>query len=204
MTNINKMKLLARIMLIASIATMIFGLYLIIHSSIEISELVREGHAVREKIAPLVTEIAEGLVFAVHYFFVTKFFLHSLKHGVPFTHEGAKEIKILGLETIFLPILAWIVSCIAHAGIKSPVEILEISVYEMVLGFALILVSYIMEYGTEKIERGHRGHQAIRYIKEHYPDIIDETKAALLADGTVTEEELASADKWYEDNKNKK
>ena len=201
MSNINKMKILAKIMLVASVATMIFGLYLIIHSSIEIAELVHEGHAVREKIAPLVTEIAEGLVFAVHYFFVTKFFIHSLKHGVPFTHEGAKEIKILGLETILLPIAAWIVSCIAYSGIRSPMEILEISVYEMVLGFALILVSYIMEYGTEKIERGHRGHQAIRYIKEHYPDVIDETKKALLADGTVTQAELDNAENWYQDNK---
>ena len=200
MTNLKKMTLLAKIMLVASFATMIFGLYLIVHSSIEIAELVKEGEAVREKVAPLITEIAEGLVFAVHYFFVTKFFKHSLKHGVPFTHEGAKEIKILGLETIFLPIAAWIVSCIAYSGIKSPMEILEISIYEIVLGFAFIIVSYVMEYGTDKIERGHRGHQAIRYIKEHYPEIIEETKAALLADGTVTEEELRKAVEWYKTN----
>ena len=198
MNNLTKLKLLARIMLVASIAAMVFGLYLIVKSTVEIVELVHAGEAQRALIAPLVTELAEGLVLAVHYFFVTKFFMHSLKHGVPFTHEGAKEIKILGLETIFLPILAWAVSAIAYSGIKSPWTVLEISIYEMVLGFAFIIVSYVMEYGTEKIERGHRGHQAIRYIKEHYPAVIDETKAALLADGTVTEEELRDAEKWYE------
>ena len=74
MNNLTKLKLLARIMLVASIAAMVFGLYLIVKSTVEIVELVHAGEAQRALIAPLVTELAEGLVLAVHYFFVTKFF----------------------------------------------------------------------------------------------------------------------------------
>ena len=201
MTNVRKMKGLARVMLVASIATCLWGVYIVVTGAAEIIELASHGELNRAAAAPLITEIAEGLVFAVHYFFVSKFFLHSLKHGVPFTHEGAREIKVLALETLLLPVLAWIVSCIAYSGIRSPLEVLEISVYEMVLGFALLIVSYVIEYGTEKIERGHRGHMAVRYIKEHYPEIIEETKAALLAEGIVTEEDLRDSEKWYEENR---
>ena len=198
MSSIKRMKLLAKIMLAASAAAILFGLYQAVRSSIEISELVREGNAVRALVAPLVTELTEGLVLIVHYFFVVRFFRNALQEGVPFTHDSAKEVKVLGFEMIFLPLFAWIVSCIAYGGMDSAMVILNKAIYEMVPGFAFVIVSHIMEYGTNKIERGHRGHQAVRYIKEHYPEIIEETKAALLKDGVVTEEHLSQADKWYE------
>ncbi len=185
-------------MLAASIAAMAYGLYQLVFGIVEISHLAKEGNAVRELLAPIITEMTEGLVLLIHYYFVLRFFRNAIKEGVPFTHEGAKEVKVLGLEMIILPTLAYMVSSIAYVGIEYHTGLLNKAIYEMVPGFAFVIVSYIMEYGTNKIERGHRGHQAIRYIKEHYPDIIEETKAALLKDGTVTEENLSQADKWYE------
>ena len=176
MKNLKRLRILAKVMLVASIAACIFGCWLIISGVHELAVLEREGLSARSETAPVITEIAEGAVLAVHYFFVSKFFIHSIKHGVPFTHDGAKEIRILGYETIFLPIIAWIVSCIAYSGIKSPIMVLEISVYEIVLGFALLIVSYVIEYGTDKIEHGHRGHQELQYIEEHYPKILKEAR----------------------------
>ena len=198
MNKLKKMKTLAKIMMAASVIVILFGLYLTVRGAMDIAGLIREGNAVRASVAPVVTEIAEGLVLVVHYFFVVRFFRKTLEEGVPFTHDGAKEVKILGLEVIFLPVIAWIIGCIAYGSLAATEKLLEIAIYEMVPGFAFIIVSYIMEYGTMKIERGHRGHQAVRYIKEHYPEVLEETKAALIKDGTVTEEHLTYADKWYE------
>ena len=179
-------------MLAASVAACVFGCWLIISGVHELAVLEGEGHAVREATAPVITEIAEGVVLAVHYFFVSKFFIHSLKHGVPFTHEGAKEIRILGYETIFLPVIAWIVSCIAYAGIKSPLMVLEISVYEIVLGFALLIMSYVIEYGTNKIEHGHRGHQELRYIAEHHPEVLKEARLEIFGTEDIYNSESAA------------
>ena len=180
MTDIrDRMKILAGFMTVASVAACIAGIYITVKGIVEIVHLVSAGEAVRSAVAPVVTELAEGLVLGVHYFFVSKFFLHSLRHGVPFTHEGAKEIKILGLESIFLPVLAWLVSAVAYAGLRSPLMVLQISVYEIVLGFALILVSYAIEYGTIKIELGHIGHEEIRYLEKHYPEILKEARKAV-------------------------
>ena len=57
--------------------------------------------------------------------------------------------------------------------------VMEISAYEIVLGFALIIASYMTEYGTDKIERGHMGHQEIRYLEEHHPEILKEARTAV-------------------------
>ncbi|MBO4862544.1 MAG: hypothetical protein J5535_06580 [Firmicutes bacterium] len=174
-----KMKALAAVLAVASIAACVAGIFITVKGIIELVHLIASGSAVRAAVAPVVTELAEGLVLGVHYFFVSKFFIHSLKHGVPFTHEGAREILILGLESILLPILAWIVSAVAYAGIKTPLMVMGISVYEIVLGFALILASYVVDYGTEKIELGHIGHEEIRYLEKHYPDALNEARQAV-------------------------
>ena len=174
-----KMKVLAAFMTVAAVAACVAGIYITAKGVAGLVHLISSGQAVRAAVAPVVTEIAEGLVLGVHYFFVSKFFIHSLKHGVPFTHEGAKEIHILGLESILLPIVAWIISAVAYAGIRSPFMVLEISVYEIVLGFALILVSYAIEYGTNKIELGHIGHEEIRYLEKHYPEVLQEARNAV-------------------------
>ena len=188
MTDIrSRMKILAVFMTVASVAACAAGIYITVNGAVELIHLLSSGQAERLALAPVITELAEGLVLGVHYFFVSKFFIHSLRHGVPFTHEGAKEIHILGLESILLPLAAWIVSAIAYAGIRSPFMVMEISVYEIVLGFALILVSYAIEYGTTKIELGHIGHEEIRYLEKHYPAAIEEARRA------VAKMELAGA-----------
>ena len=179
---ITKLRKLAKVLLIASVAACVYGLFMIFISIHELNIISAEG-AGRAEYAPAVTELAEGIVLAVHYFFVSKFFIHSLKHGVPFTHEGSREIRILGYETIFLPILVFIISVIDYGGVRHAFVVSGMSIYEMVLGIALILVSYAVEYGTKIIEAGQRGHQALRYIMEHYPKAASEAKAALWGEG---------------------
>ena len=192
--NLKKLRTLATIMLIASILACLYGCFVILRGIHELDVLQGEGEMVKAHVAPVVAELAEGVVLAVHYFFVSKFFLHSIQHGVPFTHEGAREVKILGLETIFLPILAGIVSIIAYSGIQPAKMVFAMSVYEIVLGFALIIASYMMEYATDKIESGHRGHQAIRYLMEHYPKIANEARDAVIAQGyTFPDHEVEDA-----------
>ena len=193
MNSLKKMKILAIFMLAASAAACAWGLFMTFRS---IGELIGmgafSGSAERADVAPVITELAEGLVLGVHYFFVSKFLITSLRHGVPFTREGAKELKILGFESILLPLAAWIVSAVAYAGIRTPFMTMEISVYEIVLGFALILASYVIEYGTNKIERGHIGHEEIQYLEEHYPDALREARQAVRG----TDEALEDTDTY--------
>ena len=181
--SLTKMKYMGAIMAVASVAACVAGTYITIKGVVALVKLFAAGGAGRADFAPVITEIAQGLVLGVHYFFVSRFFVHSLRHGIPFTHEGAKEVHLLGMESVLLPILAWIISAIAYAGIRTPFMLWEISVYEIVLGFALILVSYVMDYGTDKIERGHIGHEELRYIGEHYPEVLDEARKAVAAMG---------------------
>ena len=182
-----RMRILAKVMLAASVIACAFGCYLILECIHEFAVLSGEGSPHREEVAPVIAELAEGVVLAVHYFFVSKFFLHSIQHGVPFTHEGAKEIKILGYETIFLPIIAWIVAVIAFSGIRPAAMISGMSIYEVVLGFALIITSYVIEYGTIKIEKATRGHKELLYIAEHDPEVLKRARIALF--GTDIKEE---------------
>ena len=178
-----RMRRLAVVMLVASVLACLLGCFMILKCIHELNLESIDGNLLRTELAPIISELAEGVVLAVHYFFVSKFFAHAIKHGVPFTHEAAKEVKILGYETIFLPILAWIVSAIAYSGILPASMVFGMSVYEAVLGFALIIIAYMIDYGTDKIEAGHRGHMAIRYIVEHYPDVAMEAKQALIMEG---------------------
>ena len=192
MTSLKKMRVLARIMLAASVIACLAGTYITVRSVVEMIHIFSRGEAERAVLAPVITELAEGIVLGVHYFFVSKFFLHSIRHGVPFTHEGARELKILGLESIILPVLAWVVSAIAYAWIQPPLMVMEISAYEIVLGFALIIASYMTEYGTDKIERGHMGHQEIRYLEEHHPEILKEARTAVFGSEEAAEEYYSS------------
>ena len=186
---LKRLRILVTLLLIASAIACLFGVWNIIRSSYELTVLGMNGFADRAARAPYIAEITEGVVLAIHYFFVSAFFISALKGGLPFTHEIAKEIMIIGYETIMLPIVAWIITSIAYAGIKSPVVLLEISVYEVVLGFALIVVSYMIEYGTKKIEIGHIRHEELRYIERNYPDVMKEARAAVVeSEGMNTDE----------------
>ena len=190
MKNKKRMIILAKVMFAASIIACLFGCFLILQCIHEMAHLSAEGKMIRENMAPVISELAEGLVLAVHYFFVAKFFGHSIQHGVPFTHEGAREIKILGYETIFLPILASAVSVVAYSGIRPVSMVFGMSIYEIVLGFALIIVSYVIEYGTDKIEQSERGHQELIYISEKYPHILKEARIAIFGTDKKEEEKL--------------
>ena len=191
-----RLRVLARVMLAASVLACVFGLWLVISSIHKLADLDGTGEAVRSAIAPVVTELAEGVVLAVHYFFVSRFFIDSLKEGVPFTKVGAKELRILGYETLILPVLAWIASAIAYSGIESPLMILEISVYEIVLGFALIIMSYVLDIGSHKMAQGHRGHLELMYIGEHHPEILKEARIAIFGTENKNEEEDPESDHY--------
>ena len=201
--HLDKLRLLAKFMLVASIAACLIGIWLVIAGVDELADLEALGEATREHTAPVITEMAEGMVLAVHYFFVSKFFIDSLKEGVPFTRVGAKELRVLGYETILLPILAWIVSIIAYAGIESPLMIMEISIYEMVLGFAIIIMSYVLDEGAYKIHQGRRGHAEMDYIAEHYPNIVKETRLALFGSENKDDETKTPFDEHHKIKKQK-
>ncbi|MCQ2553398.1 MAG: hypothetical protein MJ150_03745 [Clostridia bacterium] len=184
-------------MAVVSIGMVLSGLALAAMSANEIFVLIHEGEGHGPEVAACIKELAEGLVMIIHYTLVTKFLIDSLHEGVPFTHEGAKEIRIIGWETILLPLLVQVIGIIAHIGIADPREVFGVEAFEIMMGVILLQTGYVIEYGTERIERAHRGHEAIRYIKKKYPDIIEEAKQALIEEG-FDEHDVYDGIHWYD------
>ena len=64
------------------------------------------------------TACATGFVLILGEVFLAKmaqrYFKHELKAGTPFTMEGAKELKSLGIKTIVVPLIAYVAAAIVH------------------------------------------------------------------------------------------
>lgn len=140
---------ISRGLLVASVAASVYGLYICI---VSITEIVHTAPMGRLAVAPYVAELAEGLVLLVHYFLVAKFFIEELKEKEPFSHGCAHELRVIGWETILLPILVKIVTVIAFSWKNVSREMLSLELYELVLGFVLVLAGYVVDYATARIE----------------------------------------------------
>jgi integral membrane sensor domain MASE1 len=185
------------LLLAAAFVVTCYGATMIIRSGMEIAHLKAEA-AARIDYGNAVAELVEGITVLVHYFLVAKFLVHILANGFPFSKEGGKELRVLGWETLLLPLLANFVRLFFFYN-SSPVnEIITMEIFEIVLGITLILMGYITEYAEEKLQRSHRGHAAIRYIKQKYPEIIEETKEALIEQG-FNPEDVRGGRQWYDD-----
>ena len=143
---------------------------------------VAEGiglNASRAEISEDIKMIAEGLVLIVHYFFVARFVVTALSENVPLTHEAAKEMRILGIETLVLPILVEVFGIIVSGSLNLLTELIELEIYELMLGVFIIQTSYVIDYATDKIVAGHKHHLINEKLQEKYPDIYEEIKNEL-------------------------
>ena len=170
-------------LLIAAVLASLFGLNVCIKSVLEIIENREQG---RIAIAPHIAELAEGLVLLVHYFLVAKFFITEIRKKVPLNHEGAHELRIIGWETVILPIVVKIVTFFAYVPHQIPMEMLSIEIYELVLGVILIQTGYVIDYATAKIESGHRYHLIYKYLSGSEPALMENAKA--WADAQIIDE----------------
>ena len=92
-----------------------------------------------------------GLVYCISSILITKwhlnYFLMEQKEGTPFTEEGAKSFRTLGIVNIVVPLTAVIIASILEAIFKSPHEVRPDVSFG--LGIAMILLSFVFAYGAE-------------------------------------------------------
>jgi hypothetical protein len=92
-----------------------------------------------------------GLVYCLSAILVTKwhmnYFLMEQKEGTPFTEEGAKAFRTLGIVNIVAPLSAVIIASILEAIFKCPHEARPDVSFG--LGIAMILLSFVFAYGAE-------------------------------------------------------
>lgn len=170
-------------LLVASVIASLYGLYICIESIGGIAESAGMG---RNAVAPHIAELAEGLVLLIHYFLVAKFFIVEIKKKVPLNHHGAHELRIIGWETVILPIVVKIITFFAYVPHHIPTEYLSIEIYELVLGIILIQTGYVIDYATAKIESGHRYHLIYKYLSGSEPELMENAKA--WADAQIIDE----------------
>ena len=96
-----------------------------------------------------------GFVISMAHFIVLKahrdFFAMEQKAGTPFTVEGAKAFRTLGIMNIVVPIATTVVASIIGVIFKCRGDFrLEI---EVGLGIAMILLSFVFAYGAELEEK---------------------------------------------------
>lgn len=81
------------------------------------------------------------------------YFDHELEAGTPFTAEGAKELLLLGVHTIWIPIVAAVLAQVARDiiyNIWDNVEQLKMESSDSVaLGVMFIVASLLCRYGAE-------------------------------------------------------
>jgi len=178
---------ISKVLICCAIMAVIYGCYVEYHAAEELILALKEG-AARDAKALFITEVCEGLVLIIHYILVLKFFFDELKKGQVFNHHGAKELRIIGWETIILPTCVNIISLIAYGDTQPALEVLNFEVYELVLGIFIIQTGYVVDYATAKIERGHFFHEVYRYVREHDPELLEKAKNEI------------RGEKWLEEN----
>ena len=174
--SIKRIESISILLLVGSIIAMLVGVATICVNFVSLVAALNQGLD-RLEYGEFIILIAEGLVLLVHYFFVSRFLITALKAEVPFTHEAAKEMRVIGWETIILPLLVAILGIIVFHDYKPLGEIVEIEIFELVLGVFLIQTGYVIDYATEKTVAGHKHHVMCNLVEEKYPEIFKEIEA---------------------------
>ena len=108
------------------------------------------------KVFQLIGDCLIGVVVSIEGIIVAKahkdYFAMEQKDGTPFTFEGAKAFRTLGIMNLVAPIIAMVVSAIIGAIFDCWNDFrLDFS---LGLGLSMILLSFVFAYGAEK-EEGH-------------------------------------------------
>lgn len=108
-------------------------------------------------IGTLLAAIAVGLVYCVGEFFISRmayrYFENELKAGTPFTFDGAKELRNLGISVIWISVVEIVLAEVAQGVIyqfMNGAERIELEVFDSVaMGLLFIFISLICKHGAE-------------------------------------------------------
>lgn len=121
------------------------------------SMLEKEGFSFADMLFSSIVSIVACVGSAVVAKFAQLYFSNELEVGTPFTYEGAKEIRRLGILTIAIPAGIALASTIAYVSLKQFYPSITNSSIsfslEIGLGIAFIVLSVIFKYGAEFVEK---------------------------------------------------
>lgn len=111
--------------------------------------LFEENGGLFKSIGVFLGDFVIGVTDGILFFFAARYLKKELADGTPFTLDGAKKVMNLGIKTIVMPLVAVVICAVIYACF-------DISLYDkmsnasaIVLGVALILVSFILQHGAE-------------------------------------------------------
>ena len=102
--------------------------------------------------------IAHALEHLVHFaangillLFVSKYLTHEIHEGTPYTEEGAKELKELGIHALLHPVITASVITIIYVlcGKEFPSFFTESNYIGILLGVVILFVAMVVKYGAE-------------------------------------------------------
>ena len=121
----------------------------------------------------LIGDCLVGVVVSLEGIIVAKahkdYFAMEQKDGTPFTFEGAKAFRTLGIMNLVAPVIAMVVAAVI-AAICDCWNDFRLD-FSMGLGLSMILLSFVFAYGAEREEgreQPEEGHCCHRHEEEHH------------------------------------
>lgn len=123
----------------------------VVGASQELLYRLTETGGLTEMIGTLLTETLFALTDGILLAFAYRYLKGEQAAGTPFTKEGAGEVKRLGIWTIVLPLVTFMVAAILCAVFSFPESAGSdwSNLASLTLGIGLILVSLVFRYGAE-------------------------------------------------------
>ena len=129
----------------------------------------------------LITHALEHLVhFAANgilLLFVSKYLNHELHDGTPYTEEGAKELKELGVHALLHPIITASIIAIIYVlgGKEFPSFFTESNYIGLLLGIVILFVAMVVKYGAEEEKKAGKIYSSIEQLVGNTP-LVELTK----------------------------
>ena len=151
------LNVIQKVFKIARVLTVIAICFFFIAAGYELTlvaiELLTHGskaidkHLIAHALEHLVHFVANGILLV----FVFKYIKHEIHDGTPYTEEGAKELKEIGIHIIVHPIITAAIIAIMDValGQKFPSFFTGTTYIGVLLGAVLVVVSLILKYGAE-------------------------------------------------------
>ena len=125
------------------------------------------------RVSQLIGDCLVGVVVSIQGIIVAKahkdYFAMEQKDGTPFTFEGAKAFRTLGILNIVAPVIAMVIAAVIGA-ICDCWDDFRLD-FSMGLGLSMILLSFVFAYGAEREEgreQPEEGHCCHRHEEEHH------------------------------------
>ena len=124
-----------------------FRVFQILTKIAMILSFVWAGLAALGLLGETVMALTDGTLLAFAY----NYFKAEQAAGTPFTHEGADQIKRLGIRNIVLPLVAAIIIAVVFAvfGVPQPAGSDWSNISSLSTGIVMILASIIFRYGAD-------------------------------------------------------